>query len=303
MTDPTFIEPPPEEVLEHFDLALGQHLGGSRNKHWVARSRGQPVVLRRYGEPVPADVGYELRVVQELANRGWPVPEPIGDPIVLNGVTWVVMRWLRGNALPEPGEPAEQRSRGRLLARLHLHAAELTPLGQRSGWLRADELVTDPELDGVLRAYESYYPEDARLLRWHLDHARQAFADLEVGTARQLVLHGDFTPWNLHYDRGELSGILDFDFTHLDFLVADFALSWRGRYDDVVSGYQEITPLDPIDLALITPVYWAWMFIGVRTAIEGMIRGEVEPSRLAWSVEHLKRRSSLMAGYPTSPDR
>jgi aminoglycoside phosphotransferase (APT) family kinase protein len=60
------------------------------------------------------------------------------------------------------------------------------------------------------------------------------------------VIHGDFTPWNLLFDGGRLTGVLDFEATHHTFQVADFALSWRGYHDDVLSGYDEVrTEADP----------------------------------------------------------
>jgi fructosamine-3-kinase len=119
---------------------------------------------------------YELKVIQELANRGWPVPQALSDPLVLDDVTWVVLQWLPGTPMPEPGEPAEQRSRGRLLAQLHQDSVAMAPMGQRSGWSLVDALVADPELDLALSHYESYFPEDARVMRWHLDQAREALA-------------------------------------------------------------------------------------------------------------------------------
>ena len=41
-----------------------------------------------------------------------------------------------------------------------------------------------------------------------------------------MVVHGDFTPWNLRFQNGTLSGILDFELAHWDHRIGDFALSW-----------------------------------------------------------------------------
>ena len=89
----------------------------------------------------------------------------------------------------------------------------------------------DPGLDRILAAHERERTEEVHLLRWHLDRARARIAALQPHLRPGILIHGDFTPWNLRYLDGRLSGILDFELAHHDHRVADFALSWRGRYD------------------------------------------------------------------------
>ena len=64
-----------------------------------------------------------------------------------------------------------------------------------------------------------------------------------------VVLHGDFTCWNLLFEHGHLTGVLDFEATHLNYRVADFALAWRGQQSDVIRGYEEVSPLSDLDQA------------------------------------------------------
>jgi Ser/Thr protein kinase RdoA (MazF antagonist) len=61
---------------------------------------------------------------------------------------------------------------------------------------------------------------------------------------------------------GRLSGILDFELAHWDHRVGDFALSWRGKYDEVIHGYAEVSPLAPEEWALLTPLWWAGLIEG-----------------------------------------
>ncbi|MBO0836818.1 MAG: phosphotransferase, partial [Actinobacteria bacterium] len=91
--------------------------------------------------------------------------------------------------------------------------------------------------------FERLFPTEARILRWHAERARELYAQIgPAEAAPRLVIHGDFAPWNLLYRDGELSGILDFEASHFDVAVSDFALSWRGKYDGVIAGYQELRP-------------------------------------------------------------
>lgn len=103
-----------------------------------------------------------------------------------------------------------------------------------------------------------------------------------------IVIHGDFAPWNLRYTGGQLSGVFDFDVAHLDLRVAEFALSWRGKHDGVLSGYEAAEPLEDVEHELLIPVYWAWMIACAASDIE---EGNGDPG---WALSHLMRQ-------PTDP--
>lgn len=183
---------------------------------------------------------------------------------------------------------AEQRARGRLLAEFHVDLARLGDFGQRKDWRRCEEILGDPTLDRLLAEHERERPEEIRLLRWHLDRARARIAELHPHARPGRVIHGDFTPWNLRYTAGRLSGILDFELAHWDHRVGAFALSWRGRYDEVIHAYAELSPLEPEEWELLTPVWWAGL-------IEGACRHLAEGTRDdGWIVKSLLRRSPLM---------
>jgi hypothetical protein len=91
-----------------------------------------------------------------------------------------------------------------------------------------------------------------------------------------------------------LTGILDFEATHLNYRVADFALSWRGDQDEVIEGYEEVHPLSERDRQLLIPAYWSWLFLGVKTEIEAMTSGKASAHGFDWQIKHLLRRSPLM---------
>ena len=111
-------------------------------------------------------------------------------------------------------------------------------MGQRGGFGLADEVIGDAELPGLIREYEKLRPSEGHVVRWHIDQAREGFDRLNLDSAETTVLHSDFAPWNLLYEGESLTGILDFDATHLNYRVADFANSWRGNQDEVIEGYE-----------------------------------------------------------------
>jgi Ser/Thr protein kinase RdoA (MazF antagonist) len=278
---------PSDEVLERFGVRSLAPLGGRLNQHWLVESPHERLVLRRWSQPED-EIGYELRLLARLAALGWPVAPAVAGPLELDGHVWSLAPFLPG-APPSMEDPiAEQRARGRLLAEFHAGLAQLRGFGQRGTWRPCEEILGDPTLDRVLADHERQRPEEIRLLRWHLDRARERLAGLRLHDRPGIVIHGDFTPWNLRFKAGRLSGILDFELAHWDHRVGDFALSWRGKYDEVIYGYAEVAPLEPEEWALITPLWWASLIDG---ACQHLLSGTQDDG---WIVKKLLQRSPLM---------
>ena len=288
---------PPPPVIDLLTIRVDDYLGGRANKHWLVTSKDdRTLVLRRYQHEPIGDIDYELRVLQRLADLGWSTPVAVADPVHSDGSTWCLFQWLPG-APPVGMDSQAQRARGRLLARLHHDMETLADLGQRPGARRAEDVVADPELTDQLRAYERLFPHQARIMRWHVDSARQTFDEFCRPDCPLMVLHGDFINQNLLYADGRLTGVIDFEGCHLNHRVSEFALSWRGRYDDVVHGYTEVHPLTELDWALLTPALWSWVFLGVAAEIRKMVSGAIPPHRFEWQTRMLLRRSPLMGRH------
>ena len=261
------------------------------NAHWLVETPDQRLVLRRYAQRRSrANVDYEIRLLEHLDRCGWPVPLPVAPLVEAYGSFWCAFTFMPGRAL-KPRSPAsiqaEQRRRGRLLAALHGDMAGFAVHGQRDGWRRTDEgLVhrtsTEPA-DQVLARYERSFPEQGRILRAYHERMQERLAALIPHAPPLIVVHGDFTAWNMRYIRGSLSGIFDFEVAHLDLRVADFALSWRGKHHEVIRGYDAVSPLDPVEHELITPIFWAWCLAGVIENLDAGI------TNTEWSVTHLLR--------------
>ena len=286
---------PNEEILAQFGVRLVAPFGGRRNRHWLVEAGRERWVLRRWWRPAEgidwASIGYEVRLVASLAALGWPVAPTVAGPMELGGHVWSLAPFLPGD-LPLATDPhggrEERRARGRLLAQFHAGLAQLPEFGQRAGWRRCEEILADPSLDEVLTAHEPTCPEDVRILRWHLERARARIAGLQLPNRSGIVVHGDFTPWNLRFTDSRLTGILDFELSHWDHRVGDFALSWRGKYDEVIHGYAEVSPLEPEEWELITPLWWAQLIEGACRDMENGTRDD------GWTIKKLLQRSALM---------
>lgn len=285
---------PDAEILRAWGLSLARRLdGGYQNLHWLVRTAsGGERVLRRYKENRFGDLPYEYEVMRRLHGMGWPVPEVTAQRVDDDGVSWCLMTRLPGAVSSESGKE-EERRRGRMLAEFHLATKDLVDMGQRRGFVLPDQLASDPDLHAGLKRYEALRPAEGYLLRWHLERAAGILETLDVAGAEKLVLHGDFVGRNLLFEDGRLSGIVDFEATHLNVRVADFALSWRGCRDEVVHGYETVHPLSELDRQLLVPIFWTWLFIGVKDLLESRTDDELRRLDFAWQIKQLSRRSPL----------
>jgi aminoglycoside phosphotransferase (APT) family kinase protein len=275
---------PPGELLQHWGITPIEAMGsGRRNQHWLV-TRGQSRFVLRASKTA---LGYELELLRRLKRLDWPVAEAVQEPVVLDGITWALFTHLPGK--PAQAGPEEQRIRGRLLAALHESTAQLDePMGQRPGWDFAEATVFDSDLGNAIKAYERIRPAEGVILRRYCDWARAQLTQIEQRPER-IVIHGDFARWNLLFEDDRLSGLLDFEFSHLDYRVSDFALSWRGNQDEVLAGYQDVRQLTEVDKALLEPTYIAWILEGMTRHIGDILSGSAEPHGFDWQVKHLLR--------------
>ncbi|GIF16029.1 phosphotransferase enzyme family protein [Actinoplanes teichomyceticus] len=279
---------PDPEVCARWRLTPQALPAARAGRTWAVTRDGAGHILKRLDPADSPDWPYPLRVAAALHARGWPVPEPTDEPLVTPGGVWLLYRRLPGRPLRSsgPDSPAQQRTRGRLLARLHAELAATGITAQRGGFRSPVEVLADPALERTLRAYERIHPADGARLRACREAAAARFAALPTGDAPRSVVHGDFAPWNLLFDGDRLTGVLDFEIAHHNFQVADFALAWRGYQDEVIRGYDEVRPLSDLEWSLIVPVFHAWLFLGVAGRDPATLD-------LSWSLAHLQKRSGL----------
>lgn len=296
MSDPALNnDSPGKDILGLLGVRLVAPLGGRQNRHWWVETGKQRLVLRRWYSSA-TDIDYELRLLTRIAALGWPVAPAISEPLESGGYFWSLFPFLPGDPNPLHGSPAEQRARGRLLAEFHADMASLHGFGQRGTWRRCEQILEDQTTEQMLKDNEQKHPEEIRVLLWHLERARGRIAGLSLHDRPGIIVHGDFTPWNLRFQDGRLCGILDFELAHADHRIGDFSLSWRGKYDEVIYGYDEVSPLEPEEWALLTPVWWSHLIEGACHALANGVDDN------DWTMQKLLLRSPLM-GADADPFR
>jgi homoserine kinase type II len=244
---------------------------GLVNEHWRATAGADRWIVRRYNQyRAAASVRYEHAVLHHLAAREWPVAAPRATPsgetiVEVDGRVWSVFPHLPGRQRPLT---ADARQRGSLLARLHRDTRDLSRLGDRAGFgrlldfdSRAGHWVdADPRgLKDVLSELAGDDPDLARDIAFERARLFEEVYRIGIGALPDTVLHGDFHGGNLLYTGREVTGILDFDFTHKDLRVADIAIAVGFLVDprpirEFLAGYSSEQALDERELRLIGPL-------------------------------------------------
>ena len=284
----------PAEVLNALDIpgaALVQFERGLINRHWLATNGDRKVVLRRYNALRNIDgVRWEQSLVEHVTRAGWPAAPPLtpegGEPIFEHGGhLWATAPFLRGEPQMEPG-PAMFNITGRLLGRLHHDMAGFEADGQRSGFGKTWELDAWLEPAGVgtfnevLAAFAGDYPDLAAQIRRYRyrnlrELSRQHYPDLP-----DMPIHGDFQRWNLLWEEGQLTGLLDFDFARRDALACDLAVLLvpfepleQRLAGPLLEGYQSVRQLSDVEWELLPALARASLLLWVALLLTGWRTG------------------------------
>ena len=228
--------------------------GIENTNYFVTTSQGRYVLT--LFERLPAqELPFYLDLMAHLARHGIPCPAPIADLQDrylqhLNGKPAALVTRLPGRSLENPGE-RECGELGALLARMHLagrsFAAYLeNPRGPKWWRLAAKEVL--PFLDA----------KQSNLLEKELQfQAEQRFPDLPRGP-----VHADLFRDNTLFEKGRISGVIDFYFAGVDCLLYDVAVcvnDWclaadgaalhPGQTRALLSGYHAVRALTPLEQA------------------------------------------------------
>ena len=228
--------------------------GIENTNYFVTTSQGRYVLT--LFERLPAEeLPFYLDFMAHLARHGIPCPAPIADLQDrylqhLNGKPAALVTRLPGRSLEDPGE-RECGELGALLGRLHLagrsYPAYLeNPRGPK--WWRLAAKAVLPFLK----------KDQASLLESELQfQAEQRFPDLPRGP-----VHADLFRDNTLFEKGRISGVIDFYFAGVDCLLYDIAVcvnDWclkeggaaldAGRARALLAGCQSVRPFTPLEQA------------------------------------------------------
>jgi homoserine kinase type II len=294
----------PAPVLELLGLRPRRLTGISDvprgNANWLVETgAGERCVLRRYAAAVTRpELAYEHAVLSHLAAVGWTVPAPLGEPVSWQERWYGLTRYVPGAAVTAE-DAAQQARRGGDLARLHLALQGLYErIGQRPGWQpqhRGSAVRTGAGWDECVRGLAEVSP---RLASWVQAASAQTQAALDALGADDLpllVVHGDFAEWNVHYEGGQLAGVLDFALAHGDSRPYELAIARAYRAPGFAAAYRTGLavagwPLTQLEEAAVVPVYHAFRVGMAAAELDGLVTG---PYDLAMIERQLSRSGTV----------
>ena len=310
-----------DDVLAQFGIAsatIRDIRTGRVNKHWRIEAGGKAYVLRRYiPRRSPDAIRYEHEMLRHLDPRGWPVaaalPAVDGKTVAhVDGRSYALFPFLSGR--PSPQTPRYARLKGATLARLHQDLASWDAPGQRESFGRKWELDVDvaancdfASLNELLLAFGQQHADLARVIRAQKYAMLRELSTLGFGELPAVPGHFDFHHDNLLFQRGALTGLIDFDLAHLDARVADIASSIEldcvapPAYNEIkpalaaefVAGYVEHSTLSDAELQLIVPLVRAALLSLVVWRLTRWARGD-EPE---YALRSLQR--SITERFPS----
>ncbi len=230
---------------------------GISNSNWLIETsggaQGSRFILTMYERRIDlADLPFFLRLLDDLAAAGLPVPRTIhdraGEPFrMVEGKAAALIEFLPGVS-PTAPSPAQAFAVGAVIARMH-EATRDYPHA------RANTL-SPPECAAVLGGFEAdaLHAIDPDLPRAAADAA--AIAESWPTDLPRSVIHSDLFPDNVLMLGERVSGLIDFYFSCTDLMAYDLAVThaaWSfdktGRIyradvgRDLVDGYQSVRQL------------------------------------------------------------
>ena len=178
--------------------------GKSNTSYKVLADNGAAYVLRLYSQGSPA----REACVMDMAKDFVPVPAELD-----RGDTWSFTTFLDGDILER--RPEHSGKAAEALARIASVAFD------SPGWINSDGTVSPFPFDGI-SGFVSDMLNREEVLCWTgqaiANAVAKAVADasdlIEILNAESYLVHGDFNPTNILIKNGEVSGVLDWEYSH-----------------------------------------------------------------------------------------
>ena len=223
---------------------------GIENTNYFVTTAQGAYVLTLFERLPAAELPFYLDLMAHLARHGIPSPAPIADLAdhylqTLKGKPAALVTRLPGRSIERPAA-AECAELGALLARMHLAARSYpayleNPRGPKWWRLAANDLKLH------------LGKEEVTLVESELAfQAQHRFPDLPRGP-----VHADLFRDNALFQKGRISGVIDFYFAGVDCLLYDMAVcanDWcldenfgleKARIDALMAAYEAVRPLTP----------------------------------------------------------
>jgi len=224
-------------LLEQYRLGPLLHIEGVptgiENSNFFLSTAAGAYVLTVFERLDPSQLPFYLGLMQHLARRGLPVPEPIPTAqgalfTYARGKPAAIVVRLPGKALKFP-LPEHCALVGQLLAHMHLAARDY-PIFQPNlrglGWWKDTAASLQPYLE------EETFHELVEEVIYQDSVSRSAdFEQLPTGP-----IHADLFRDNVLFDGGKIGGVIDFYFAGCGAWLFDLAITVNDWCVDLVSG-------------------------------------------------------------------
>ncbi|MDG1691351.1 MAG: homoserine kinase [Alphaproteobacteria bacterium] len=236
---------------------------GVQNTNYLVSTHPTNYILTLYEDTQngvdPKDLPFFLGLLEHLSAEGLACPSPIHRKDgalfgALNQRPAALVSFLNGRATVTP-KPLHCRNAGAALAHMHLAGADFSMQRDNTQALqnwrqlfeacqtRADEVTPGLAslIDAELSRLEAHWP-----------------SDLPRG-----IIHADLFPDNVFFEKGEVSGLIDFYFACNDNLAYDLAImlnAWCFEADvsfnitkarALLAGYQSVRPMSEAEIAAL----------------------------------------------------
>jgi homoserine kinase type II len=202
-----------------------------------------------------------------------------------------------------------------VLAQFHSAASRLQPHGRRAEPKIMDLLPVIAENTSATpqrsrnTVFDACLLENLPLLLGNIERTLAELSAEESAGMPQVIVHCDFHPGNLKYERGQVVGLFDFDWSKVDVRCFDVALAlwyfcteWEGSQDGelrvrevevFLKAYQAalrnqpgIGPLSPLELKYLAPMISASNLYIYNWTIEDFYHKAVDPEEYLIYLRH-----------------
>jgi homoserine kinase type II len=280
---------------------------GIENTNYFVTTTAGRYVLTLFEKLTAAELPFYLNLMAFLADHGIPSARPLasGEGTLLgelNGKPAALVAFLPGRDVTEP-TLAHCSAVGTMLARIHVagrtYPARMDNPRGSSWWQQVE-----PDIAPFLTA------QDAALLKDEIAfQASHAWDDLPRG-----AIHADLFRDNVLFERGRISGVIDFYFACTDAWLYDVAITvndWcvqpDGRLDEtraqtLVSAYEATRPLQkneldawPVVLRAAALRFWISRLYDLHLPRPGELTHAKDPLHFQRILEHHIERPARFA--------